>query len=81
MAGGNASFENGQISVSEDSGDQRVLAAFQDGPNIAVDWFVSMDNPIPRAGTFSRARNGTNCMTKGSSTDSNAMVRSEWSSP
>jgi hypothetical protein len=46
MAGGIASFENGQISVSEDSGDQRVLAAFQDGPNIAVDWFVSMDNPI-----------------------------------
>ncbi len=41
-----ASFQNGQISVSPDDGDRRVLAAFQDGGNIAVDWFVSMDRPI-----------------------------------
>ena len=45
MDGKIANFQNGQISVSEDSGDQRVLAAYQEWDGIAVDWWVSMDNP------------------------------------
>jgi hypothetical protein len=45
MSGNVARFENGQISVLEDSGDRRVLAAFQAWDKIAIDWWVSMDAP------------------------------------